>query len=164
MKSIKLILVLGAIGIFFVSFTQLSQSTKEVPYPEGYREWKHIKTAIIGPKSPAFERFGGIHHIYANAKAVEGYKTNHFSDGSMLVFDVLEAIEKDSDVAEGKRRILDVMVKDSVAYADTGGWGFEEFKENSKTERTVKNLAKQQCFNCHALKKSNDFVFSKERN
>jgi hypothetical protein len=52
MKKIKLILVLGAIGICFVSFTQLSQSTKEVPYPEGYREWKHIKTAIIGPKSP----------------------------------------------------------------------------------------------------------------
>jgi hypothetical protein len=53
------------------------------------------------------------------------------------------------------------MIKDTALYADTGGWGFEEFKENSKTERTVKNLAKQQCFNCHSTNKANDFVFSK---
>jgi hypothetical protein len=153
----------SAILIALLSFGRLLHPASEVPYPEGFRNWKHIKTAIIGPKSPAFEHWGGFHHIYANDKAVEGYKSNHFPDGSILVFDVLEAIQKDSDFAEGKRRIIDVMVKDSILFAGTGGWGFEEFKENSKTERLVGNLANTQCFSCHAAKKDNDFVFSKSR-
>jgi hypothetical protein len=73
MTSVRIICIVGTLITLFL-FAQLSQSTKEVPYPEGYREWKHIKTAIIGPKSPAFEHFGSFHRIYANAKAVEGYK------------------------------------------------------------------------------------------
>ncbi len=55
------------------------------------------------------------------------------------------------------------MVKDSVLYAETGGWGFEEFKENSRSERLIKNMAGAQCFSCHAAVKMNDFVFSKPR-
>src|SRR5262249_42215705 len=43
-----------------------------VPYPAEYRTWVHVKTAVIGPKSPAFAGSGGIHHVYANAKAMDG--------------------------------------------------------------------------------------------
>ena len=64
------------------------------------------------------------------------------------------------DFSEGKGRMIDVMIKDSARYADMGGWGFEEFKENIKTERTVKDLAKQQYYSCHEANKGNDFVFS----
>src|SRR5580704_2645174 len=126
MKPLATLISVGMLCIIIISFAKFSQP-KEVPYPENFREWKHIKTAIIGPKSPAFEHFGGFHHIYANPKAVEGYKTNHFADGSMIVFDVIEAIEKNTDVSEGKRRIIDVMIKDTALYPETGGWGFEEF-------------------------------------
>ncbi|SRR5258708_2202681 len=163
MKTIKVIIVAGMFCLTLLSFTQFSQGSKEVPYPYGYRKWMHIKTAIVGPKSPAFESTGGFHHIYANDKAVEGYKSNHFTNGAILVFDVLEAIDKDSDVLEGKRVWIGVMVKDDALYADTGGWGFEKFREDSKTERDTKDKAKQQCFSCHAIKKDNDFVFSKVR-
>jgi hypothetical protein len=45
--------------------------------------------------------------------------------------------------------MIDVMIKDSARYADLGSWGFEDFKENSKTERTVKDLGKQQYYSCH---------------
>jgi len=162
MTQIKIICLLGILIVLF-SFIQFSRHAKEIPYPEGYRNWKHIKTAIIGPKSPAFEHWGGFHHIYANDKAVEGYKLNNFPNGSILVFDVIEAVQKDSDFGEGKRRILDVMVKDSVQFASTGGWGFEEFKENSKTERLIKDMASTQCFSCHSSIKNSDFVFSKVR-
>jgi hypothetical protein len=113
---------LMVIVVALFSFSQLSHPFGEVKYPEGYPDWKHIKTAIIGPKSPAFEHWGGFHHIYANDKAVEGNKRNNFPNGSVLVFDVIEAIEKNADFSEGKRRIIDVMVKDSVEFAETGGW------------------------------------------
>jgi hypothetical protein len=103
---------------------------REVPYPEGYREWTHVKTAIVGPQSPMV-RYRGMHHIYANKKAMEGYKTGKFPEGSMIVFDVLDVkTDASADVSEGDRRFIDVMYKDS-RYDSTGGWGFEEFDGNS---------------------------------
>ncbi len=74
----------------------------EVPYPEGYRSWVHVKTALIQKGSPAFNHWGGFHHIYGNAKAIEGYKAGKFEDGSVLVFDVLEATSRDSVVSRRK--------------------------------------------------------------
>lgn len=46
-----------------------SAGPKSVPYPEGYRSWTHVKTAILHPGHPLYEAFGGIHHVYANEKA-----------------------------------------------------------------------------------------------
>ena len=34
--------------------------------------------------------FGGIHHIYANDKAIEGYRNELFPDGAVIIFDLLE--------------------------------------------------------------------------
>ncbi|MFY7999471.1 MAG: cytochrome P460 family protein [Candidatus Kapaibacteriota bacterium] len=133
-----------------------------VLYPEGYREWMHVKSALITPSSRGFKRFGGLHHIYANAKAVEGYRTGVFAEGAVIVADFLETQEKDGDVSEGKRRFIDVMLKDSKRFAQTGGWGFEEFSGDSKTERTLTNPAKE-CFQCHTAKQESGFVFSSLR-
>jgi cytochrome c553 len=46
------------------------------------------------------------------------------------------------------------------ANKDTGGWGFEGFKGDSKSERAVGNNAAAACFQCHTAQKNNDFVFS----
>jgi hypothetical protein len=138
-----------------------ADNTAEVPYPEGYRQWVRVKTAIIGPQSKAFKRFGGIHHIYANAKAMEGYKTGQFADGAILVFDVLETLEQQGVTEEGQRRFVDVMVKDAKRFADMGGWGYEEFNGNSTTERTIKSLASTECFQCHKKQEQSGFVFTK---
>jgi hypothetical protein len=135
-------------------------SEKPVLYPDGYRNWTHVKTAFVGPQSPAGQKYGGFHHIYANDKAMEGYRTGKFPDGSVIVFDVFNAIENKSDLEAGERKFIDVMVRDTINYKLTGGWGFEEFAGSSKTERTLNSLSKVSCFNCHAAKKKNDFVFS----
>lgn len=147
------------------SFLTIKEADHEdqplVPYPEGYRQWTHIKTAVVEPGNPAFEHFGGFHHIYANGKALEGYKTGHFANGSILVFDVLQAIDTSKLLLEGKRNQIDVMVRDSARYAATGGWGFEEFSGDSKIERTVKASATTRCYSCHASTKT--LVFSQWR-
>jgi hypothetical protein len=163
MKSPLNAACLGAAILAIPLAVKSTQAEGEVPYPEGYRQWTHVKTAIIGHESPAFARFGGIHHIYANKKAQDGYKTGHFEDGSILVFDVLHAVLTKTDVEEGERKFVDVMVKDSSLYKGTGGWGFEEFKGNSKTERTVRHLASSECFKCHASRKESGYVFSRMR-
>ncbi len=139
-------------------------ANEEVPYPEGFRTWTHVKSALIEKGSPAFAHWGGFHHIYGNAKAIEGYKTGKFPDGSVLVFDVVEATSKDSVVSEGNRRLIDVMVRDADRFKSTGGWGYEEFAGDSKTERKIGALAVTACYSCHSYQKDNDNVFSKLRN
>lgn len=145
----------------FLGFDNSSSPTNEIPYPTGYRYWVHIKTGLIGPGNPNFQTSGGYHHIYANAKAMEGYSTGYFPDGSMLVFDVLDTKEQNGNIQESNRKHIDVMLKDSLKYASTGGWGYEEFNGDSYTQRILTPTAKTQCFNCHA--KINDFVFSEFR-
>jgi hypothetical protein len=117
----------------------------------------------INPGHALYDAFGGIHHLYANAKAEQGYRSGRFADGSVIVFDLLEAKSADNAVEEGARKVLGVMHKDSRRYKDTGGWGFEGFKGDSKSERAVGNNAASACFQCHTAQKSNDFVFSKFR-
>jgi hypothetical protein len=150
--------------LIYTGFVYHESSDKPIPYPEGYRYWTHVKTAIIGPENHSAVRFQGIHHIYANDKAMKGYATGKFPDGSIIVFDLLEtSVETTSDILEGDRKFIDVMIKDSHRYDSTGGWGFEEFNGNSLTERNILHLSKSKCFNCHAKKSSSDFVFSSFR-
>ncbi len=150
---------IAALGIT----TAIAMDSAAVPYPQGYRQWHHVKSMVINPGHSLYASFGGIHHIYANDKAVAGYAAGKFADGSVLVFDLLTATSSDNTVTEGARKVVGVMHKDSRKYAATGGWGFEGFKGDSKTERAVGANAATACFGCHEPQKGRDFVFSSPR-
>ena len=135
----------------------------EVPYPSGYRDWHHVKSMVIQQGHPLFAAFGGIHHLYANSKAMQGYRSGKFADGAVIIFDLLEAKSADNAINEGERKVVGVMHKDARRYAATGGWGFEGFKGDSRTERAVGSQAASACFACHAPQKDSDYVFSKLR-
>lgn len=134
-----------------------------VSYPAGYRNWHHVKSMVIDKGHPLHEAFGGIHHLYANPKAVAGYKSGKFPDGAIIVFDLLEAKSADNAVTEGARKVVGVMHKDAKKYAATGGWGFEGFGGGDKTNRVVRDSAASACFACHAPQKDHDYVFSRLR-
>jgi hypothetical protein len=140
----------------------LSLADNNVDYPDGYRNWTHIKSMVLHPGHPLENPFKGIHHVYGNDKAVEGTQTGKFKDGSVLVFDLLEYQTQDKASTEGDRALVGVMVKDSKRHSETGGWGFEGFKGNSHTERLV-NDGGQSCFGCHTSQKDHDYVFSRWR-
>lgn len=131
-----------------------------VPYPEGYRDWKHVKSMVIQEGHALYGAFGGIHHIYANPAAERGYGKKPFEDGSVIVFELLEANAWGNAIQEGARKIVGVMHKDATRYARTGGWGFEGFKGDSRTERAVGANAFDACYGCHALRKDADYTFS----
>lgn len=133
----------------------------KVDYPAGYRQWSHVKSMVIfSDKHPLFAQFGGMHHIYANADAMRAYtKGGTFPDGSVLVFDLLDAKDDGGAYVSGERKVVAVMRKDRSKYKATGGWGFEGFKGDSRTERAVRDAATE-CFGCHQQQKDNDFVFS----
>jgi hypothetical protein len=57
----------------------------------------------------------------------------------------------------GARKVVDVMQKDSTRFAATGGWGFDEFRGDTR-ERTTAPIAT--CVQCHTRRRDNDYVFS----
>ncbi len=158
----KLFALAFLVGTLVTGFYFVSPSQNNVPYPEGYRNWTHIKSMVLEKGHPLYEAFGGIHHIYANKKALEGYRAgNKFKDGSVIVFDLFEAISENNAIVEGKRKVVGVMIKDSKRFKTTGGWGFEGFAGDSR-ERVVKNM-EGECYSCHLQMKEKDFVFSEYR-
>ena len=157
------VITLVAIGCLTLGVKQWAQSDSQIAYPSNYRNWVHVRSALVDPNSPKAGRYGGLHHIYANEKALEGYRTGVFPDGSVIVFDLLETKENAGTTVEGPRKFIDVMSKESKRYPDTGGWGFEEFAGDSQTDRALTSEAKVACFGCHTRRKSNDFVFSSLR-
>jgi hypothetical protein len=141
----------------------LAADPPPVPYPQDYRNWRHVKSMVIQPGHPLHEAFGGIHHIYANAAALAGYRSGRFPDGAVIVFDLLEAQGADNAIGEGRRKVVGVMHKDSRKYRATGGWGFEGFKGDSRSERAVGKDAATACYQCHTERRDRDYVFSAAR-
>ena len=138
-----------------------ANSADTVPYPENFRSWSHVKSGVIGPQHQNFASLGGLHHVYANQEAMAGYRTRQFPEQSVIVFEWLEWAEKDGAILEGARRQIDVMVKDSKRYAETGGWGFQRFVKN--TSEPASAPAPQACFACHNQLKKDGLVLSTYR-
>ena len=102
-----------------------------------------------------------MHHIYANAKAVEGYRTGRFPDGAIIVFDRFRLQVNGTTTKIGDRQLVDVMVRDSARFRDTGGWGFDEFVGDSRVDHAFKpSQAAATCFTCHAQRRENGYVFT----
>ena len=143
-----------------------SEEKQSVSFPEGYRSWQHVKSILIGPEHPTFEKRGGLHHYYANDLALVGYQSGEFPDGSVIVDENLST--KDGEglakgiLLEGDRRMVEVMVKNHSRYKDTAGWGFERFEREDKTG-ALTGEQQAHCYQCHAMAQDHDHVFSKVR-
>ena len=162
-------LLLSAVVLGFLSIGAASaerptaqQGAPAVEYPEGYRTWAHVKSSFTGPTSPRFATSGGFQHIYANEQAIRGYRTRVFPEGSVIVFDWLESTEANGAFTEGARRQVDVMVRDSVRFRASGGWGFQRFVKDSRTEHAA-TPTPQQCHTCHANLARDGLVLSSYR-
>ncbi len=162
MRKAIVIAGLGVAALFISTVALHSKSGAMVDYPEGYRAWPHVKSMVLQAGHPLYEAFGGIHHIYVNAKALEAMKAGKaYPDGAVIVFDLLEAKTENNAVVEGARKVVGVMQKDAKKFSETGGWGFEGFKGDTK-ERAVTD-AKTACFACHTSQKAQDYVFATYR-
>jgi hypothetical protein len=143
-----------------VAAAAMAVTPAEVAYPANYRSWTHVKSMVIETGHPLHASFGGIHHLYANESALEGYRSGKFPDGAVIAFDLLEANAGDHAVSEGARKVLGVMQRDAVKFAATGGWGFEGFVGGDPGKRAVGANAATACFACHRAQESRGFVFS----
>ena len=136
------------------------QSGTEVPFPEGYRSWTHVKSMVIVEGHLHYGAFGGIHHVYANKRALAALKDGKpFAKGAVLVFDLMEELIENGSITEGPRKVIGVMLKDPDRFPETEGWGFEDFKKGDASQRSVTDM-RSQCFSCHESQKASDYVYS----
>ena len=148
------------LSLVFVALSlSLLYGAESVQYPDGFRRWVHVGTGVIQPGGTLPESEQGMHHVFANPKAADGYGSGDFADGSIIVYELREAQQKGGVIFEGDRRRVDVMIKDSNTYKSTGGWRFERFYANDQTKDAVAD-AGASCFACHANAKAHGFVFS----
>lgn len=81
--KINMLLLLATAAVLPPSALRGAES---VLYPDNFRHWVHVGTGVIMPGSnPSFKSEEGMHHIFANENAVDGYASGHFAAGSIIV-------------------------------------------------------------------------------
>ena len=138
-----------------------------VKIPAGYRDWKVIAVAnllVPGKTDQLRAQFG-------NDIAIKAYKegTLPFPDGSIIV-----AAHWTRVPSEANNKVLDgpfpgaesfvigspvniqIMVKDSMKYAESAGWGFADFTGEKPGDKALHET----CFPCHEPAKDHDYVFT----
>ena len=139
-----------------------------VKIPTGYRDWKVIAVAnllVPGKTDQLRAQFG-------NDIAIKAYKegTLPFPDGSIIV-----AAHWTRVPSEANNKVLDgpfpgaesfvigspvniqIMIKDSKKYPESGGWGFADFKDGKPGDKALHET----CFPCHMPAKDRDYVFTR---
>lgn len=150
------VVVLAAMGAV------IPASDENTPFPQEYRGWTHIKSEVIMPGHKLAAGILGIHHIYANDAALDGYKTGEWRDGAIIVFDLFSYEEKDNALVEDRRKRVDVMIRSHQHFAETGGWGYASFVyDDGAPQRGSINA--DQCHACHTRAEGSDSVFSEFR-
>jgi hypothetical protein len=134
-------------------------AAESVQFPENFRRWVHVATGVIMPgANQQLMSEEGMHHVFANEKAADGYSSGDFPDGSIIVYELREAQQKSGIIFEGDRKRVDVMIRDSTLKS-TGGWRFERFWGNDQTQNAVQDSGTS-CFQCHSKANAHGFVFS----
>jgi Cytochrome P460 len=123
------------------------------PLPKGYTGWKKSERKLVTDKNSLFY---GIHYIYADKKAQQGYKAgNKFPEGSTIVVDYFN-IKAGSD-SDGPKNMVVMMRKDK-RNKETGGWLFAGYGADGKPSG-MDPLGT--CFSCHQKDAAQrDFVIS----
>ena len=153
----KSIILFGAAALLLLS----ALWAESVDFPGNFRRWVRVGTGVVLPGADAkLMSEEGMHDIFANQEAVTGYASGDFPDGSIVVYELREAKPTNGVIIEGERKRLDVMIKDSNLYKNTGGWRFERFWANDQTHNAI-NDSGAMCFSCHSKAQAHGFVFSK---
>src|SRR5579871_2543532 len=138
-------------------------SIDEGRLPPGYRDWRWISVA---------HEEGNLHSFAAvlgNDVAINAYRDRKlpFPDGTIIAAlhyhhvpseENNKVFGRSQSFVAGSPTNVQFMVKDSVKYAATGGWRFAHFNDG-KPE--TNHAVLQSCFDCHALNKERDLVFTR---
>jgi len=132
-----------------------------IKIPSGYRDWRLISVAHEEGK------LNDLRAILGNDVAIKAYREGKlpFPDGTIiarLAWSYIPSEENNKvfgrpqSFVAGPATNIQFMVKDSIKYASTGGWGFAQFNDGKPADEALHNT----CFACHVPVKTRDFVFT----
>src|ERR1700741_680727 len=135
----------------------------------GYESWQVVSTSMDGDLTAA---------IVANPARIEASRAGvpgngkPFPDGSKMAkihWNPKKLETFPAATVPGTLHDIDFMVKDSKRFADSGGWGYEVFDYDAKSDSfspgtTADNPPQEndaKCgFACHTIVKNRDYVFT----
>ncbi len=129
-------------------------AASQPPLPKGYTSWHKSPRKVVSDKKSLFY---GIHYLYANKKAMQGYRAgNKFPEGSQIVVEHFN-IKNGNPAVDGPKNMVVLMRKDKRQKA-TAGWLYAGYTAQGKPSGLdpVSN-----CFECHQKEAAKrDYVFS----
>ena len=134
----------------------------KMEFPKDYRTWVYLSS---GMDMAYVEGGGGAMHAFDNvfvdpAAYAAFQKTGTWPDKTVMVLEVRDAqahasIDK-AGRSQGRRMAVEVHVKDTARFAETGGWGFVGFNGEKPGSVTPKTAA---CYACHQAHAAVDTTF-----
>lgn len=161
--SLVLACLLTAMGLGGIAASQTATNGGEtspifgVALPAGYRDWQLVGVA---QETGTLDE---LRAIVGNPIAIRAYHagTLPFPDGTILVklaWQHEPSSEFEPAFVPGAATTVQVMVKDAIRFAETGGWGFGRFVDG----KPVDEAQHRTCFACHEARvKAHDFVFTR---
>ncbi len=176
-KRILAVTVAGVLAVLGLSLVAQDKYSVRVPgglvFSEfrGYEDWQTVAVS---------QSAAGINVILANRVMIDAYRAGvpgngkPFPEGSKTV-KIAWKPEKSTEapdpttVVPGTLNGVGFMVRDSKRFADSGGWGWAQFKYDAASDRFTpftssdtppqRNDAK--CgFACHTIAKKKDYIFT----
>ena len=142
-----------------------------ITIPDGYRDWRLIS---VNHLAGAGGKLKQVRAQLGNDIAIKAFREGKlpFPDGT-----VIAALHWNEASSEENNKVLDIgfpgaglqssvaqsaenvqfMVKDSKKYAETGGWGFADFKNGKPGNEALHKT----CFACHQPAKDRDYIFTR---
>ena len=122
------VVVAGTVLIILVSSFKFAVPVyEEVSYPAAYRGWTHVKSTILGPQHPNLN-YRGFNHVYANDLAMKDTRAENFLKDPFLSLKLSRPNRLKITPPKRQRHHMDVIQKDSLKFASTGGWGYAQFE------------------------------------
>jgi cytochrome P460 len=130
--------------------------------PLGYRDWRLISVAHEEGNLNSFAA------VLGNDVAIKAYREGKlpFPDGAIIAAlhyghvtseENNKVFGRSQSFVAGLPTNIQFMVKDSMKYAATGGWGFATFRGGKPSDAA----SMKTCFPCHNQIKTRDLVFTR---
>jgi hypothetical protein len=144
----------------------VGQTNQELAFsslPSGYRDWKLISVAHEAGD------LNDLRAVLGNDAATAAYRENKlpFPEETVIARIAWEYVSSEENnkvfgrdqsfIAGQPKEGVQSMVKDSIKYASTGGWGFAQFNDGKPLEAD----ALKSCFPCHEAVRARDFIFTR---
>lgn len=128
-----------------------------VPFSADYKTWRVVSSSERWDNHTMREILGNPVAI----KAIAEYKINPWPDGTIFA-KVAWQQQKDANgvVHAGQFIQVELMIRDSVKYAKTAGWGWGRWRGTELKPYGANEHFANECVSCHMPVAKNDFVYS----